>query len=92
MLKKRARIFIRGKVQGVFFRQSLKTIAKKNNVNGIVKNTEDGRVEATAEGNYVDLLHLIEWCHIGPASSRVDHVEIIYEKYKKQFKTFDVLY
>ncbi len=92
MLKKRAHIFIKGKVQGVFFRQSLKTVAKKNNVKGFVKNIDDGSVEAIAEGNNADVLQLIEWCHTGPASSRIDHVEIIYEKHKKQFKTFDVLY
>ena len=42
----RVRLFIKGKVQGVFFRQALKVRAKKNNVNGWVRNLKDGRVEA----------------------------------------------
>jgi len=32
------RIFVKGKVQGVFFRQALKVMAKKKNVSGWVKN------------------------------------------------------
>ncbi|MEX2060763.1 MAG: acylphosphatase, partial [Nitrosopumilaceae archaeon] len=35
------RLFIKGKVQGVFFRQALKVRAKKNNVNGWVRNLKD---------------------------------------------------
>ena len=51
MDKRRVRILISGKVQGVFFRQALKVMAKKNNVFGWVKNLEDKRVEASLEGN-----------------------------------------
>ena len=32
MTKKQIHLFIRGKVQGVFFRQAIKVIAKKNNI------------------------------------------------------------
>ena len=51
MSKQRIRIFVTGKVQGVFFRQALKVMAKKNDVFGWVKNLKDGRVEAVLEGN-----------------------------------------
>ena len=46
MENQRVHIFISGKVQGVFFRQALKVIAKKNNVVGWVRNLIDKRVEA----------------------------------------------
>ena len=37
MSKQRIRIFVTGKVQGVFFRQALKVMAKKNDVFGWVR-------------------------------------------------------
>ncbi len=46
MSSKRIRIIVTGKVQGVFFRQALKVMAKKNDVFGWVKNLNDGSVEA----------------------------------------------
>ena len=49
-VKQRIRIFVTGKVQGVFFRQALKSDGKKNDVFGWVKNLKDGRVEAVLEG------------------------------------------
>ena len=60
MDKRRVRILISGKVQGVFFRQALKVMAKKNNVFGWVKNLEDKRVEALLEGNTENINSVVE--------------------------------
>ena len=92
MSKQRIRIFVSGKVQGVFFRQALKVMAKKNNVTGWVKNLPDGRVEAVLEGELEDVSRLIEWSHGGPANARVEDVEIVNEKFSGEFTQFDVLY
>ncbi|MCV0372977.1 MAG: acylphosphatase [Nitrosarchaeum sp.] len=92
MSKQRIRIFVSGKVQGVFFRQALKVMAKKNNVTGWVKNLPDGRVEAVLEGKIEDVSRLIEWSHGGPANARVEDVEIVNEKFSGEFTQFDVLY
>lgn len=92
MAKHRVHLFIKGKVQGVFFRQALKVMAKKNNVNGWVRNLNDGRVEAVLEGEDVDVSTLVEWAHGGSANARVEDVEIKNEKYKEEFTKFDVLY
>ncbi len=88
----RVRLFVTGKVQGVFFRQSLKVMAKKNDVFGWVKNLQDGRVEAVLEGNADNIDILVEWAHGGPANARVEDVEICNEKYTAEFSKFDVLY
>ncbi|MDH5430782.1 MAG: acylphosphatase [Nitrosopumilus sp.] len=88
----RVRLFVTGKVQGVFFRQSLKVMAKKNNVFGWVKNLKDGRVEAVLEGNEENISRIIEWAHGGPANARVEDVEIRNEKFAAEFSKFDVLY
>ena len=92
MDKRRVRIIIGGKVQGVFFRQALKVMAKKNNVFGWVKNLEDKRVEALLEGNIENINSIVEWTRIGPAHSRVDNIEINDEEFKNEFSIFEVLY
>lgn len=92
MSKQRVRLFVTGKVQGVFFRQTLKVMAKKNEVFGWVKNLKDGRVEAVLEGEGENIDRLIEWAHGGPANARVEDVEIRNEKFIEEFSKFDVLY
>ncbi|MFB5605768.1 MAG: acylphosphatase [Nitrosarchaeum sp.] len=92
MSKQRIRLFVTGKVQGVFFRQALKVMAKKNDVFGWVKNLKDGRVEAILEGDEEKISRLIEWAHGGPANARVTDVEIRNEQFTGEFSKFDVLY
>jgi acylphosphatase len=92
MKQQRVHLLVRGKVQGVFFRQALKVVAKKNNVLGWVRNLKDGRVEAILEGDNKSVNSVIEWANIGPANSRVDDIEINNKEFKNEFSTFDVLY
>ena len=92
MENQRVHIFISGKVQGVFFRQALKVIAKKNNVVGWVRNLPDKRVEAMLEGDNKSVNLVVEWAKIGPANSHVDNIEINNEEFKNEFSTFEVLY
>tara|TARA_B000000460_G_C21210959_1_gene262265 strand:- start:99 stop:377 length:279 start_codon:yes stop_codon:yes gene_type:complete len=92
MSKQRVRLFVRGKVQGVFFRQALKVMAIKNNLTGWVRNLEDGRVEALLDGDIDSVNTVVEWAHGGPANSRVDDVEIKNEVFKDEFIDFEVLY
>ena len=58
MIQKRIHIFVTGRVQGVFFRQSTKVMAIKNNAKGWVRNLDDGRVEIVAEGEIQDIENL----------------------------------
>ena len=92
MSNQRVRLFVTGKVQGVFFRQSLKVMAKKNDVFGWVRNLQDGRVESVLEGDGEKVNKLIEWAHVGPANSRVEGVDIQNEKFIAEFSKFSVLY
>ena len=92
MKQQRVHILISGKVQGVFFRQALKVVAKKNDVMGWVRNLTDKRVEATLEGYNKSVNLVIEWAKIGPANSHVDDIEINNEEFKNEFSTFEVLY
>jgi len=92
MKQQRVHLLVSGKVQGVFFRQALKVVAKKNNVLGWVRNLKDGRVEAILEGDNKSINPVIEWTRIGPANSRVDDIEVSNEEFKNEFSTFEILY
>ena len=92
MKQQRVHIFISGKVQGVFFRQALKVIAKKNNVVGWVRNLPDKRVEAILEGDSKSVNSVIKWTRVGPANSRVEDIQVSNEEFRNEFSTFEVLY
>ena len=92
MVLKRIHIFVTGRVQGVFFRQSARVMAIKNNVNGWVRNLGDGRVEIVAEGQESNIDALVDWCKTGPANSRVDEFELLEEKSTGEFENFQVRY
>ena len=92
MIQKRIHIFIIGRVQGVFLRQSTRVMAIKNNVNGWVKNLNDGRVEIVAEGKTQNIDNLVDWCKTGPANSRVDDFELSEENSTDEFENFEVRY
>ena len=92
MSHQRVRLFVTGRVQGVFFRQSLKAKSIQNDVFGWVKNLQDGRVECLLEGNEENISLLVKWTHDGPANAIVENVEVHNEKFDNEFTKFDVLY
>ncbi|HET6457571.1 MAG TPA: acylphosphatase [Nitrosopumilaceae archaeon] len=91
MSQKRVHIFVKGKVQGVYFRQGMKDIAEKKNITGWVQNLQDKRVEAVLEGKHIDVNSVIDWSRTGPPNAIVDDVEIINENYKGEFSKFEIL-
>ena len=90
--KTRAHVFIIGKVQGVYYRQNMRIVSKRHQVNGWVRNLKDRRVEALLEGDEMNVSEVIEWCHAGTHEARVDDVNVEYESYKGEFSNFTVLY
>ena len=92
MSHQRVRLFVTGRVQGVFFRQSLKAKSIQNDVFGWVKNLQDGRVECLLEGKKENISILVEWANSGPANAIVENVEVHNEKFNNEFTKFDVLY
>jgi len=84
--KTRAHVFVRGTVQGVYFRQNTKQVATRHKVAGWVRNLPDGRVEAVFEGDEVDVNEVIEWCHVGPPKAKVDDVSVKFENYTGEFE------
>lgn len=68
-------LLIHGRVQGVWFRESMRSEALRLNVTGWVRNTPDGTVEAVVQGDEAAVDALIEWAHRGPPQARVERVE-----------------
>ena len=67
---------IRGRVQGVFFRQWTSEQATELGVAGWVRNLSDGSVQAHVEGQQADVEQLIDRMRRGPSHARVDELTL----------------
>jgi acylphosphatase len=83
------RAVVRGRVQGVGFRDYVKTRARMLRLVGNVRNMEDGRsVEVIAEGPRDLLEQLVRQLHDGPRMSRVDAVDVEWREPTGRFGDF----
>ena len=71
----RIHVWIRGRVQGVFFRAEARARAESLGLAGWIRNAMDGSVEAVFEGDDARVRSMVEWCRRGPSGARVDEVE-----------------
>ena len=72
--KKCMRFRIRGKVQGVWFRESTRREAEILGLSGYAANLEDGSVEVVAAGDDAELDKLAAWLRHGPPLARVEQL------------------
>ena len=71
-----ARFIVSGKVQGVYFRQSTAEQAERLDLDGWVRNLEDGRVEILIEGEEVAVRELEQWLAHGPERAQEQAVQL----------------
>jgi len=71
----RRRLVVRGRVQGVFFRDSVRQAAENEGVAGYAVNRDDGSVEVVLEGAPEAVASVAGYARRGPSSARVDEVE-----------------
>jgi acylphosphatase len=76
----RRRVIVNGRVQGVFFRDSVRRLAQQHGVAGWVANRWDGTVEAVFEGDEDAVARLVDFAHRGPRGASVESVEVIEER------------
>ena len=67
---------IRGRVQGVWFRESMRVEADRLGVTGWVRNRRDGSVEAMVQGSAGAVDAIVEWARRGPDLAQVTGVEV----------------
>jgi acylphosphatase len=76
----RKRVVVRGRVQGVFFRDSTRRQASSRGVAGWVSNRPDGAVEAVFEGEPEAVESLVRFATEGPRAADVEEVEVADEQ------------
>jgi len=72
-------VLVSGRVQGVFFRTTCATRARRAGLAGFVRNLPDGSLEAVFEGSSPAVREMVEWCRGGPPHADVDRVEVLEE-------------
>ena len=76
----RRRVVSHGRVQGVFFRDSVRRMAQQRGVAGWVSNRWDGAVEAVFEGETDAVDRLVQFMREGPRGASVERVEVLEEE------------
>ncbi|MDO8964740.1 MAG: acylphosphatase [Coriobacteriia bacterium] len=71
----RVRAIVRGRVQGVWFRQSTFAEAVRLGLAGWVRNLPDGSVEVVFEGPGLAVEQALSYVAVGPERARVDSVD-----------------
>lgn len=76
----RRKLIISGHVQGVFFRDSCRQMAREQAISGSAHNLPDGRIEIHLEGYKPAVDRVIAWCRLGPPMAEVEKVEVYEER------------
>lgn len=74
---RRVRCIVRGDVQGVWFRESVRRLAEDAGVHGTAENLADGTVAIELQGPPREVERLIEFCWVGPPAARVSGVDVL---------------
>lgn len=85
------KITVKGKVQGVFFRATARSVAVRLGLSGAVKNLPDGHVWIVAEGPESAMREFIDWCRIGPVGAEVTEVQVETGT-PENYQGFDILH
>jgi len=76
----RRRVVVHGRVQGVFFRDTTRRMARSRGVAGWVRNNPDGTVEAVFEGEPEAVESMVRFAEEGPRGAVVERVETAEEE------------
>jgi acylphosphatase len=76
----RRRVIVQGRVQGVFFRDSVRERARAHGVSGWILNRSDGGVEAVLEGRSDLVDRVVRFCKIGPRQASVEQIHVTEEE------------
>jgi acylphosphatase len=68
-----------GRVQGVFFRDSVRREAERRGVAGWARNCSDGTVEAVFEGDDDAVAARVDFCRRGPGHADVSSLDVVEE-------------
>lgn len=87
------KIMVTGRVQGVGFRSHIQQGAKKQALNGTVRNLDDGRVEIILQGSESDLTEMKQLLQTrAHPFMKVTQVDIEELSSQNEYHSFDIIY
>jgi len=90
MARRRLHVFFTGRVQGVGFRHSVRTLATGFEATGMVRNLPDGRVEFTAEGEPSELEAFLQAIRESEVGRFIRHEECSWSEAAGRFRGFEI--
>ena len=87
----RMQVFYSGKVQGVGFRYTVKTVASGFETVGIVRNLPDGRVELVAEGTRSELDGFRAAIRDSGLEALIGDEQVAWSEAKNEFRGFEIV-
>ena len=91
MSRQRLHILYTGRVQGVGFRYTTKTVACGFDVTGEVRNLSDGRVELVAEGARLELEEFQKAIQDSEVGRFVRQEEVAWSAAQNEFRGFEIV-
>ena len=91
MKRQRLQVFYSGRVQGVGFRYTVRTVASGFEVMGTVRNLVDGRVELVAEGGPAELEAFRQAVRESGLGHFVRNEQVSWDEAKNEFEGFAIV-
>ena len=88
--RRRLKVFYSGRVQGVGFRYTIKTVAAGFEVNGTIRNLPDGRVELIAEGMCEELAAFRDAILDAGLAGFIRDEQVEWADAKNEFRGFEI--
>ena len=85
------RFIVKGRVQGVWFRDSTRREAERLGIDGYAKNLDDGDVEVLVTGSAEAIIELEDWLQHGPRLAKVSSVREVESGVTSVQQGFEVL-
>ena len=89
--RRRMLVFFSGRVQGVGFRYTAKTVATGFEITGTIKNLTDSRVELVAEGAHAELEAFRAALHDAGLAGFIRDEQVIWADAKNEFRGFEIV-
>jgi len=90
-MEKCVEIVLSGRVQKAGFRDFIDEIAFNLNLNGFVKNLDDGTVQIICEGEDENIKELLKKVNITQYPIRVENIDVVYKKITGKYRTFEII-
>jgi len=89
--RRRMSAYFSGRVQGVGFRYTAKTVATGFEITGLVKNLPDGRVELVAEGAHAELEAFRAALYDAGLAGFIRDEQVIWADAENKFRGFEIV-